>query len=156
MSIKTQGTELYAINPTGSTPSLIDIGCVQSISGISTPVETIETTCLADTARTFIAGLKSPGTFSFEINWDPADATHVLLQQLKEAGTTLKWAVGHSDGVADPTIDSNGDFVLPTTRSWIDFSGFQTDFPFDFNQNEVAKSSVSVQISGNITVTPKT
>ena len=42
--MKTQGTELYAINPT--TGAIITVGCPTSIDGIDTSIEQLETTCL--------------------------------------------------------------------------------------------------------------
>jgi len=134
--------------------SVIVVGCFTSIDGVTNPADQIDVTCLSAADRTFIAGMNSPGTKTFEINVDPTDASHVRLHELK--GTTLKWAIGWSDAVGtDPTVDSSGDFVLPTTRTWLDYEGFITDYPFSFAVNSVVKSSISVQISGAITFTPK-
>lgn len=146
MAIKTQGTELYVIDPDDE--SLITVGCITSIDGITTTNEQIETTCLEGSARTYIAGLATPGTATFGINVDTGDASHVRLHQLKVAGVSLVWAVGWSDGTADPTVDSGGTFDLATTRSWIRFNGFMTDYPFNFAQNSVVQSTVGIQISG--------
>lgn len=158
MAIKTQGTNLYAIDPDDG--SLITVGCVTSIDGIDTSIDQIETTCLGDTARSYVAGLASPGAASFGINIDPADASHVRLHQLKVAGESLNWALGWSDGTAAPTVDtdSSGAYVfdLPSTRSWLDFEGFMNSFPFSFAQNGVVQSSVGIQISGEPVLVPKT
>lgn len=153
MAVKTQGTHLYTIDPADD--SLLLVGCVTTLDGIDTTLEQIETTCLESAARTYVAGLATPGTASFGINFDPADDSHVRLHELKVAGTTLQWAVGFSDGTAAPTIDSNGDFVLPATRSWITFEGFMNSYPFSFAQNAVVTSTVGIQISGEPVVVPK-
>jgi hypothetical protein len=145
---------LYVIDPTGCT--VLTVGCVISIDGIDTTLEQIETTCLESAARTYEAGLATPGAASFQINFDPADASHVRLHELKVAGTTLEWAVGFSDGTAPPTVDSNCGFNLPTTRSWISFDGFMNSYPFSFALNAVVTSTVGIQISGEPVVTPKT
>jgi hypothetical protein len=146
MAIKTQGTRLYAVDPADE--SVITVGCITSLDGIDTTNEQIETTCLSDLARTYLAGLATPGTATFEINFDTTDATHTRLHELKVAGTSLLWAVGFSDGSAAPTVDSGGTWDLPTSRSWIRFEGFMTNFPFSFAQNSVIQSSVGIQISG--------
>jgi hypothetical protein len=151
MALKTQGTRLYCIDPADE--SVITVGCITSLDGIDTTNEQIETTCLSDLARTYLSGLSTPGTATFDINFDPEDTTHVRLHELKVAGTTLLWAVGFSDGTAAPTADSGGTFDLPTSRSWIRFSGFMTTFPFAFQQNSVIQSSVGIQISGEPEVT---
>lgn len=153
MAQKTQGTMLYVIDPYDD--SVLTVGCVISIDGIDTTLDQVETTCLSASARTYIAGLATPGTATFGINFDPADASHVRLHELKVAGTTLQWAVGIADGTAPPTVDTDGDFVLPTTRSWIDFDGFMNSYPFSFPINAVITSTVGIQISGEPVVTAK-
>lgn len=155
MAQKTQGTELYVVDPDDG--DVIVVGCVTSINGIDTTVEQIEITCLSDTARRYIAGLATPGSASFGINFDPVDSSHERLLELKNEGVVLQWAVGWSDGTADPTgADSQGDFVLPTTRSWLTFEGFMNSFPFAFEGNSVVQSTVGIQISGNPDLQKKT
>lgn len=146
MAIKTQGTNLYVIDPDDD--SVIAVGCVTSIDGIDTTQEQVETTCLEALARTYIAGLATPGQASFGLNFDPQDTSHVRLHQLKVAGTSLEWAVGFSDAVVAPAADSAGNFELGVTRSWITFEGFMTSYPFAFAQNAVVQSTVGIQISG--------
>lgn len=145
MAKKTQGMRLYAIDP--DTESVLTI-CVTSIDGIDTTNEQIETTTLCDDARTYVSGLATPGQVSYGIQTDPSDSTHVRLHALKVRGDTLNWALGWSDGTAAPTVDSGGTFDLPTTRSWIRFQGFMTNFPFAAELNGVVRSTVSVQVSG--------
>lgn len=152
-AIKTQGTVLYVIDPTGN--SLMTVGSVTAISGISATRDQIETTDLNATARTYVSGLAAPGTATFTINFDPGNATHSRLHELYVAGTTLDFALGWSDGTVAPTVDSNGSFVLGTSRTWVAFDGFITDLPFDFALNSVVTSSVSVQVSGFPTLAEK-
>ncbi len=231
MALKTQGTALYTIDP--ATDALLAIGCITSIDGIDTSIDQVETTCLQDAARTYMAGLATPGAASFGINTDTSDAAHVRLHQLKTAGTTLRWALGWSDGTdlpgvgqsvasvnvsaggtgyatatvtfsapqvaggvtatgtvttvagvitavtitnpgsgytSAPTVtfagagtgasgtavlDGIGDFVLATTRSWITFEGFMNSYPFSFSQNDVVKSTIGIQVSGEPVLIPK-
>lgn len=155
MAIKAQGSQLYTIDPDDN--SLLAINCVISIDGIDTAIDQIETTCLEELARTYEAGLATPGTATFVINTDPRDTSHLRLHQLKTAGTVLPWALGWSDGTnIDPTVDSQGEFVLPATRSWLTFDGYMNSFPFSFTQNTMVNSSVGIQVSGEPVLTPKT
>lgn len=153
MAKKTQGTELWFINGSGT---LVKVGCVTSISGITAPRDQIETTCLEDDARSYIGGLQSPGAAQFGINFDPSDASHIALETIYGANTSVWWIIGWSDGTSDPTSDSNFLPDLPTTRSWITFEGYVSDLPFDFAQNAVVTSSISIQLSGDRTITAKT
>lgn len=155
MAKATKGTVLYVIDPAAD--SVLIVGCTTSIDGIDTTIEQNETTCLADLARTYEAGMATPGAATFTINFDPADDSHVRLHQLKVAGTTLQWAVGIGPG--DPPtvfVDSHGDgtFVLPTTRPWITFEGFMNSYPFSFPLGGLVTSTVGIQVSGEPTVTP--
>lgn len=157
MARATQGTEMYTIDPADG--SVLKAGCVTSIDGVDTTVEQVETTCLEALTRTYIAGLATPGSATFGINFDPADASHVRLHQLKVLGTSLKWAIGFSDGTGTPptvTADSNGDdvFTLPSGRSWLTFEGFMNSYPFNFALNSVVQSTVGIQISGEPELTP--
>jgi hypothetical protein len=152
--MKTQGTVLYTMDPADD--SVLVVGCVTAISGIDSQLDQLETTCLSDSARTYIAGLATPGAAQFSINFDPGDASHVRLHALKVAGTVLPWAIGFSDGTAPPTTATAGEFTLPSTRSWITFDGFMNSFPFDFALNANIASTVGIQVSGDPVVTPKT
>lgn len=144
MSIKTQGTELYFIDPDSF--AVTKVGCVTSMTGLTAPAEQIETTCLDSAARTYVAGMKTPGAAQFTINFDPTDDSHTRLHELYVAGTVLDWALGWSDGTSTPVSDSTA-FTPPTDRTWLTFEGFISDLPFDFALNTVVTSNISIQLS---------
>lgn len=146
MAVPTQGTQLYFIDPYDN--SVVEAGCITNISGLDAQNEQIETTCLSEQARTYIAGLATPGTASFTINADPKDGSHVRLHELYKEKGNLKWAIGWADGTATPTVDSAGEYDLPDARTWLTFDGNINGFSFDFSQNAVVTSQLSVQISG--------
>jgi hypothetical protein len=158
MAIKAQQTDLYTIDP--DTGLLLDVGCITSLDGIDTAIDQIETTCLNDTARTYEAGLSTPGAATFGLQFDPSDVNHVRLHQLKTAGVQLQWAIGFSDGPdIVPTVgtDSSGEFefVLPPTRSWLTFEGYMNSYPFTFALNTMVTSTVGIQVSGEPVLIPK-
>lgn len=148
MSILAQGTKIYFIDPDDD--SVVQVNCATTFSPGGAPADQIEDTCLEDFERSFQPGLRTPGQATMGINADPRNASHIRLHELSEENPqpTLKWAVGWSDGTADPTVDSSGDFVLPTSRTWFTFQGYVADFPFDFAQNTVVTSTISIQRSG--------
>lgn len=154
----TQGTELYFIDPLDGTVK--NVGCFTSLDGISQTRDQIDVTCMSDQSRRYRPGLITPGSATFSINIDPQNPTHLRLHELQVAGTTLSWAAGWSDntGVAPTSsTDSAGEyeFVLPETRSWLLFEGYLNDFPFSFAQNDVVKSNLGVQISGDVLLIPR-
>jgi hypothetical protein len=144
MAIKTQGTELYFIDPDSF--AVVKVGCVTTITGLTAARDQIETTCLDSAARTYEAGMATPGTAQFTINFDTGDTSHTRLHELYVEGTKVDWALGWSDGTASPISDSTA-FNLPTSRSWIEFNGYVSDLPFDFALNTVVTSNVSIQVS---------
>ena len=156
MSVLTQGTNIYFVHPTTYAVTLVD--CATSFSPGGSPSDQIEDTCLEDTTRSYKGGLRTPGQASLGINADPANASHILMHTLSETDPqpVLQWVVGWSDGTAAPTADTNGNWDgFPTTRTWFSFEGYISDFPFDFTQNTVVTSTVSIQRSGTSTWTAK-
>jgi hypothetical protein len=149
MAKLTQGTTLYWID--GTTVQAV---AATNISGISAQRDSIETTDLTNTAKTFMPGLMSPGSAQFTIQFDPSNTVHTKLHAAYVAGTNLKFALGWSDGTAAPTI-TTGNFTLPTTRTFMSFEGFLQDVTFDFSLNTVVSSQVSVQVSGMPTLSAK-
>lgn len=158
MSKLTQGTQVFFIDPEGSSPSVVEVECTTSFNPGGAPADQIEDTCLVASDRSYKPGLRTPGQAAMTINADPENDSHVRLHELSEQNPspTLRWAVGWSDGPRDseqnptalPDVDSDGDFVLPNTRTWFLFEGYVSDFPFDFQLNAVVTTNVTIQRSG--------
>ncbi|MCO7575350.1 MULTISPECIES: phage tail tube protein [Pseudomonas chlororaphis group] len=154
MSILTQGTQVYGLVPpiTGTGPSTVmEVECATAFNPGGAPAEQIEDTCLSSKERTYKKGLRTPGQASLTVNADPNNGSHIRLHQLSEADgdTTIKWAVGWSDGAAAPTVNAGGDdFELPESRTWFVFEGYVSDFPFDFAANAVVSTAATIQRSG--------
>lgn len=159
MAKRTQGTELWFIDPESGLP--VKVGCITSLNLGGSPADQIDVSCLDSTVREFMAGMKSPGQSSFGINFDMDDASHLRLNELYETGDVLHWAVGWGDHIpgppaagAPPTSDTSG-FVTPTSRSWILFDGYVADLPLDAQLNAVWTSTISLQVSGARTLVPR-
>lgn len=155
MAVKTQGTQLYFVDPVGDV--ITEVACITELTGLTAARDQVDTTCLSDQARSFIAGLMNPGQANFGIYADGAEASHIRLHQLFAEGVVLQWAAGWADGygIAPTSVTSGGEFVLPTTRTWLEFEGFINDFPFEFAQNSVVTSNLGIQTSLLPTWTPK-
>lgn len=156
MSKLAQGTQVYFIDPDGDV--VTEIICATSFNPGGNPADALDDTCLADGTASTKPGLRRPGQATLSINADPENASHLRLFELSNADPSpvLKFAVGWSDGTAAPTgVDSAGDFILPTTRTWYTFDGYVADFPFDFSLNTLVSSAVSIQRSGPAAWTAK-
>ena len=152
MSVLTQGTQIYFIDPEfdSNGPGVREVECATTFTPGGNPADQIEDTCLSDTSRSYKPGLRTPGQAALGLNADPENESHVRLHQLSETdpSPTLKWAVGWADGTSVPTLDSSGDFELPTDRTWFVFEGYVSDFPFDFAANTVVTTQAAIQRSG--------
>lgn len=151
MSVLAQGTQIYVLNPEESAPAVMEVEGATTFSPGTAPASQIDETTLKDLVyRQYRAGLRDPGQASIGLNADPAIASHVTLHGYSEAvpSPVLKFAIGWSDGTDDPTVGTGGDFEFPTGRTWFAFEGYISDFPFDFSQNTVVTTELSIQRTG--------
>lgn len=149
MAMKTQGTDLYFLDKTHSGGAdILPIGCVTAIGGIEVKRDQLETTCLDSISRTYDPGMPTPGPANFTINFDMSDDSHLRLLDLWKSGDKFDMAIGLEDGTAAPTIDTAGDFDLPTSRSFLTFTDvYIINVPMELQLNALITSNVSVQLS---------
>ena len=165
MAVLSQGTQIYMLVNSESDPlekRIVRIECATTFQPGEDSTDQIDTTCLEAEARSFLDGLRTAGQGSIGLNADPRNASHILLDKLAKGRTSdkkdaFKWAVGWSDGKnIPPTLNGNKDgWVLPTTRTWIEFEATVSTFPFDFQGNTVVASNVTISRSGDSSWTPK-
>lgn len=162
MSILTQGTQVYALAPTEADPDVLEvleIECATAFTPGGNPADQIEDTCLEDTTRSYMRGLRTPGQATLTLNADPRNESHIRLHQLSEDDSigNIKWAIGWSDGKdIAPTVNTEGDdFETPEGRTWFLFEGYVSDFPFDFAANTVVTTAATIQRSGGSAWVPK-
>lgn len=145
MSIKTQYTEIWFIDPTDD--SVVKVGCPTGISGLGGSRTQVDVTCLDSSEAEFLGGMAQPGQVSVDINFDPSSASHKTLWALNASGETVQWAIGLSDGTAPPTV-TLGAFTLPGTRTFIAFEGYVADLTIDIANDDAVRGTMQVQRSG--------
>lgn len=147
MSMKTKGTSLYVIDP--SDDSLYKFHCPKGINDPGVTIPEVDATCLDSDGMESDPGMPSTGAVSVTFDFDVAKASHLLLQSFISAASKPKWVLGYSDGDVDPTVDSNGDFNLPTTRSWENYGeAYVAGLSKDFAVNANVASTMSFKPSG--------
>ena len=146
MSLNAQGTQLYFLDPDSSNLDIIEVDCLTSLDGLSSPLGEEDTTCLSDLGSTVEPTVFQAGSMTFTVRFDPAVESHVRLYELYRTKRKLKWAVGMSDGldIVPTGVDSAGDITLPTTRSWLTVTGYIQEFPWTF--------AIGTRVTNNLTI----
>jgi len=158
MSVKTQGTHLFLIDPTSSNLAVMKMQCPTGIQGVTSGArDQIDDTCLEATEdRSYTAGLGNPGTVTIPFILDPQAASHQALFDLKASGVKTQWLVGLSDGTGTPTANSSGGFEIGAIgRTTIEFTAYVSDLAIDIATNEVVRGTLTLQRSGAYTFTRK-
>lgn len=152
----TKGMKVWIIDRLNS-DAVVELKRVTAVNFGTSPADDIETTDLeATTHRAYEKGLKSPSTGTVSILYDTAEASHKLLKDLEEAAATnvTTIAVGASDGTAAPTV-TDGEFVFPTTRTFMAIDGYVSDFPVDIQINSTVPVPCSIRRTGGLTISRK-
>jgi hypothetical protein len=133
-AIPAQGTLLKIA--LGSPLAYETIAEISSFNGPGGSAQVIDVTDLSSTAKEKRMGLHDNGQLSFECNYLPGDAEHEALRDAKESGLIQSFQIAFTD---------NEDTV------W-QFSGFVIGFAVSGAVDGVVKASVTIEISGSITV----
>lgn len=150
-NLKTQGTQLYYVSgPTAATV----LAKIVSVSGLGGARDQIDVTHLMSEEREFEAGFANPGQVTLEIIFDPAEASHEALLDLKDSGAKVPWMIASSDATTAPTVVASAFSALTTRTNW-KFTAYVADFNLDFNSNEVVRGTVTLQRSGAVAFTKK-
>lgn len=153
-TVRTQGTELFFINPDAISPAVVKLVCPTGVQGLGGPRDQIESTCLDTTDdKTYVAGLGNPGQVSVPFNLIPRESSHQDLFTLKDAGTVLHWLACLSESATDPTMDTDHAFVPPNDRTSFAFDAFIKDVNIDVATNEIVRGTLTLQRSGAVVPT---
>lgn len=149
MSVNAQGTQLYFADP-DSEGEIIEVDCLTSLDGLSAPLGEEDTSCLADLGSTVEPTIFQAGSATFTVRFDPSVASHIRLFEIHRAKQKLKWAVGFSDGldIAPSSVDSDGDLVVPGTRTWLLFTGYISEFPWSFALGTKVTNNLTIRTDG--------
>ena len=121
------------------------IGGVLGITGPSFSAEVAETTDQSSTSsfREYISALSTVGQITFDINYDPDDATHKsatngLIDDLKE-GDIETWRIAFPD--------------TPATERFV-WTGFVAGFEVSAPVDGVLSAAITIQSSGSTSTDP--
>lgn len=141
MAIRSAKGTLQKIGDGASPEVFTTIGQVRSISGPSTTavVQDVTTHSTAGNWMEKLAVLIDPGTLSFPINYDSADATHMFTSGL--------WA----DLIA--LTERNFQTVFPASIGQLAYAAYLTGHGFDVPVDNVLQATIELTINGAIVAT---
>lgn len=112
------------------------IGGIVSLSLGDGSAQDIDVTTLASTAKEYCQGLQDLGDFTMELVRNFSDVGQVELNDAKVGQSTRNFEITASDGTT------------------ITFAGNVKSFTIDAGADDVIRSTATVKISGDITITP--
>jgi hypothetical protein len=150
-TIRTQGSELFFVTTIPeSDPIVVKLSCPTGMTGVGGGAkDQLEDTCL-DTVgdKTFKAGLGSPSPINVPFNFIPTTVSHQVLFELKRTGRVIPWMGALSDGVAIPTLNTDGTMDAPALRTAFDFLAYVSEVNIDIATNEIVRGTLALQRSG--------
>jgi len=141
MAIRSAKGTLQQIGDAASPPAYTTIGEVRSIAGPTTKatVQDVTTHSTSGNWMERLAMLIDPGTLSFPINYDPADATH-------------QFAAGMWYDMINLTV-MDFQTVFPAAMGTLVYDAYITSHSFDCPVDNVLQASIELTIYGAITAT---
>ncbi len=121
--------ELYRSSPA----AYETIRGVEGFQGPTGTKGTIDVTAIDDSAKQFVADLPDYGQVSFDLFWDPDEASHY---DLKAAFDT----VNSTDNFRINPSDDSGKIIL--------FVGEVIGWEWDFSRGQAQKARVTIKLSG--------
>jgi hypothetical protein len=106
MSKLTQGTHVFFLDDTGTTPEIVKVQKATSFNPGGDPATEHDDTNLDSEEMEYIAGMRQPGSASLGIRPDPGEDSHLTMWNISRRlpSPALKWVVGWSDGDIKPRI----------------------------------------------------
>lgn len=129
--IDTTGKTITAAG-TATSATFTNIANVRTFSGFDGSASEIDVTNLDSIAKEFRLGLTDPGQFTFEIDYDSANAGHTALRAKQVSGAL-----------------SNFKLTLPNAAV-ITFTAYVKKFSLGGGVDAVAKTAVDLRISGAV------
>ena len=122
----------FGIDPAGGT-SFTLLGEVTNITPPSDSIDVVDVTHMQSPNRTreFLAGLRDPGTASFELNFVPGSASDDLIQQVRDAGTVVSCRI-----------------TFPNAATWT-FDGLLTGYEPAVPNEDKLTATVSFKVTGS-------
>lgn len=132
-AIESQGVKIEVSS--GSPTAFATIGNVTSIKGPGGTASVIDVTNLLSSAKEKLMGLPDEGQVTMDINYDPDNATHILLRGARRARTLCEFRLTLTDA----------------TATVLTFFAYVLGFSMDVAVDQAVKVSVTLEVDGAVT-----
>lgn len=149
--IRTQKTQVYLYDTVSTTGDIEEIKNVTDVGEFGPMADDIDATNLMSDAKEYFVGLPDNGQADLQLNFDPQDPVHQLLNDIAGTDNRLQFMVAFSDGTAGPTAPG-GVLTAPVgTRTCAKFTASVKSFRGSVKANDLVRDTCSLRISGAIT-----
>lgn len=131
--VDTTAKSIVADDATATSSTFTAVANIKDFTGFDGAASEIEKTNLDSVAKEFCLGLTDPGQFTFNIDYDHANAGHIALRAKQLSG-----------------VVSNFKVVLPSADG-ITFNGYVKKFTLAGGVDALAKTAVDIRITGLVT-----
>lgn len=150
--IRTQKTQVFLLNTVDTTGDVEEIKNVTDVGEFGPQADDIDATNLMSDAKEYFVGLPDNGQADLQLNFDPTDAVHQLLNDIAGTDNRLQFMVCFSDGTSSPT-DVGGVLTPGASRTCAKFTASVKSFRGSVKANDLVRDTCSLRISGAITWT---
>ena len=131
--IQAQGTLIH-VNVDGSPTNFQKIGNIQTFQGPGGSTDIQDASNLDSVMREKLPGLPDEGTFTFQINVDPADTVHVALKNARRNRTLVEFKVT----------------LTNTAATKLYFFGYVTGLQLGGAVGAIVKADLTIEIDGEV------
>lgn len=131
--VQAQGT-LFHISVDGSPTNFQRVGNIQSFQGPGGSTDIQDASNLDSVMREKLPGLPDEGTFTFQVNLDPADSVHLIVKNARRNRTLCEMRVTLANAAATKLF----------------FFGYVTGFQLGGSVGAIVKADVTIEIDGEV------
>lgn len=147
--IRTQKTQVFLLNTVDTTGDVEEIKNVTDVGEFGPQADDIDATNLMSDAKEYFVGLPDNGQADLQLNFDPTDPVHQLLNDIAGTANRLQFMVCFSDGTSSPT-DVAGVLTAGANRTCAKFTASVKSFRGSVKANDLVRDTCSLRISGAI------
>ena len=152
--IRTQGSEVFVVDPTATGTEIIKLGNITDRCALGGEPASIDITNLDSTRRVSMPGLESDERFTVTVNIADGDEGHEWLEDNAGSVEEYQVIICDSTGVAPPTYSSG--VVLPTDRNCRSFDARIAMFQIQGAAPDgVESAAIGFDITTDVVVTRK-